>query len=94
MVVCRDIDAAIKYYNTISKALENRKSQYKAIIAFSGEKEIAGETFTESSINKFPSSQIEKKFKEEPYRFLVDANKFQTDYDEPLLHTSTLTTSL
>jgi len=87
MVVCRDIDAAIKYYNTISKALENRKSQYKAIIAFSGEKEIAGETFTESSINKFPSSQIEKKFKEEPYRFLVVANKFQTGYDEPLLHT-------
>src|SRR5262249_134884 len=37
--------------------------------------------------NEFPSGQIEKKFKEDPYRLLVVANKFQTGYDEPLLHT-------
>jgi len=42
---------------------------------------------TEASLNGFPSNQIPKRFREEPYRFLVVADKFQTGYDEPLLHT-------
>ena len=42
---------------------------------------------TEASLNGFPSSQIAEKIKEDPYRFLVCADKFQTGYDEPLLHT-------
>lgn len=87
MVVCRDIETAITYYHAISAALRQRKSQYKAIIAFSGEKNIDGHPVTEATLNGFPSSQIEKTFKQEPYRFLVVANKFQTGYDEPLLHT-------
>jgi type I site-specific restriction-modification system R (restriction) subunit len=58
-----------------------------AIVAFSGDKEYNGKTLNESSINGFPSSQITAKFKEEPYRFLIVADKFQTGYDEPLLHT-------
>ena len=41
---------------------------------------------TEASINGFPSNKIEAEFKKDPYRFLVVANKFQTGYDEPLLH--------
>src|SRR6202035_327819 len=42
---------------------------------------------TEASLNGFPSSKIADKIQEEPYRFLVCADKFQTGYDEPLLHT-------
>ena len=42
---------------------------------------------TEASLNGFPSSQIADKIQEDPYRFLVCADKFQTGYDEPLLHT-------
>jgi type I restriction enzyme R subunit len=42
---------------------------------------------TESSINGFPSAGIEAEFRKDPYRFLVVADKFQTGYDEPLLHT-------
>lgn len=87
MIVCRDIQTAITYYQAICTALRQRKSQYKAIIAFSGEKVIDGHTITDTTLNGFPSSQIEKTFKEEPYRFLIVANKFQTGYDEPLLHT-------
>ena len=33
------------------------------------------------------SSQIADKIQEDPYRFLICADKFQTGYDEPLLHT-------
>jgi type I site-specific restriction-modification system R (restriction) subunit len=41
---------------------------------------------TEASINGFPSNLIPERFREDPYRFLVCADKFQTGYDEPLLH--------
>ncbi|MDR2925668.1 MAG: DEAD/DEAH box helicase family protein [Azoarcus sp.] len=87
MVVTAGIERAIDYYYAILSCLEARKSPYKAIIAFSGEKEYDGKTVTESSINGFPSNAIEKTFKTEPYRFLIVADKFQTGYDEPLLHT-------
>jgi type I restriction enzyme R subunit len=52
-----------------------------------GEHEFGGKKLTESSVNGFPSNEIEKKLKKDPYRILVVANKFQTGYDEPLLHT-------
>ncbi len=87
MVVTRDIPRAIEYYFAISKALEERRSPYKAIVAFSGDKEYNGKTYNEASLNGFPSNAIEKTFKKEPYRFLIVADKFQTGYDEPLLHT-------
>ncbi|SHN63857.1 type I restriction endonuclease subunit R [Desulfovibrio litoralis] len=87
MVVTSSIIRAIEYYYAISKCLEARKSPYKAIIAFSGEKEYHGQILTEEKINGFSSKQIEKEFKKEPYRFLIVADKFQTGYDEPLLHT-------
>ncbi|MDR0466949.1 MAG: type I restriction endonuclease subunit R [Deltaproteobacteria bacterium] len=87
MVVTAGIDRAIDYFYAVSSCLEARKSPYKAIVAFSGEKEYGGATVSESSINGFPSSAIEKTFKTDKYRFLVVADKFQTGYDEPLLHT-------
>lgn len=87
MVVTSSIERAIQHYYAIDKYLENRKSPYKAIVAFSGEKEYGGKKLTESSINNFPSSEIERRMKKDPYRILVVANKFQTGYDEPLLHT-------
>jgi type I restriction enzyme R subunit len=87
MVVTSSIERAIEYYYAICHCLEVRKSPYKAIIAFSGDKEYGGKTLNEASINGFPSNQIEKTFRRDPYRFLVVADKFQTGYDEPLLHT-------
>ena len=87
MVVTSSILRAIEYYYAFQQALESRHSPYKAIIAFSGDKEYNGKTLNESIINGFPSNQIEKEFKKDPYRFLIVADKFQTGYDEPLLHT-------
>ncbi|MDR2146659.1 MAG: DEAD/DEAH box helicase family protein [Tannerella sp.] len=87
MVVTGSIERAIEYYFAIGSCIEARKSPFKIIIAFSGDKEYSGKTLNESIINGFPSAAIEKTFKQEPYRFLVVADKFQTGYDEPLLHT-------
>lgn len=87
MVVTASIKRAIEYYFAISKHLQDRKSPYKAVVAFSGDAEYEGQIYNEAKLNGFPSGQIEKKFKEDPYRILVVANKFQTGYDEPLLQT-------
>ena len=87
MVVTNGIERALQYYHAISDYLAERKSPYKAIVAFSGEHEYGGVKVSEASVNGFPSSRIADEIQNEPYRFLVCADKFQTGYDEPLLHT-------
>ena len=87
MVVTGGIQLTIQYYHAISDYLRERKSRYQAIVAFSGEHEYGGRKVTEATLNGFPSSKIADNFQEDPYRFLVVADKFQTGYDEPLLHT-------
>jgi len=87
MVVTNGVERAIQYFHAIRDYLKDCKSQYKAIVAFSGEHEYGGAKVTESSLNGFPSSQIADYIQEDPYRYLICADKFQTGYDEPLLHT-------
>jgi type I restriction enzyme, R subunit len=87
MVVCSSIERAVQYYHSIRDYLEERKSPYQAIVAFSGEHDFGDGKITESVLNRFPSGEIAEKIKTDPYRFLVCADKFQTGYDEPLLHT-------
>ena len=87
MVVTGSIERAIGYFHAIRAYLSERKSPHQAIVAFSGEHEYAGEKVTEASLNGFSSNLIADRFREDPYRFLVCADKFQTGYDEPLLHT-------
>ena len=87
MVVTSGIQRAIQYFFAFSDYLKEIKSPYKAIVAFSGEPEYKGEKVTESKLNGFPSNDIADRIQEDPYRFLICANKFQTGYDEPLLHT-------
>lgn len=42
---------------------------------------------TEAAMNGFGEKQLPKKFKSDEYQVLVVAEKYQTGYDEPLLHT-------
>ena len=87
MVVTSGIERAIQYHHAIADYLAERKSPYRGIVAFSGEHEYGGAQGHRGSLNGFPSSQIADRIQEDPYRFLVCADKFQTGYDEPLLHT-------
>ena len=86
MVVCSGVERAIQYYFAFKEYLLESKSPHKAIIAFSGEHEYKGDKVTEASLNGFPDNDIADKIQEDPYRFLICADKFQTGYDEPLLH--------
>jgi type I restriction enzyme R subunit len=87
MVITGGIERAIEYFHAFTDYLAERKSPYAAIVAFSGEHEFAGKQVTEATLNGFPASQIPEKVRKDPYRFLIVADKFQTGYDEPLLHT-------
>ena len=87
MVVTSGIERAIEYYKAMSAYLIERKSPYRAIVAFSGEYEFKGAKVTEASLNGFPSKDIADRIEADPYRFLICADKFQTGYDQPLLHT-------
>jgi type I restriction enzyme R subunit len=87
MVVTGSIERAIQYFFAFREYLKERKSPYQAIVAFSGEPEFRGQKVTEASLNGFSSNLIAERIREDPYRFLICADKFQTGYDEPLLHT-------
>ena len=87
MVVTNGIERAIQYFHAVSDYLGERKSRYQAIVAFSGEFEFGGAKVSEASLNGFPSNKIAEMIRQDPYRFLICADKFQTGYDEPLLHT-------
>lgn len=87
MIVCNGIARAIDYYREVSDYLTTIKSPFKAIVAYSGDFEIGGVKKTEADLNDFPSKDIPSKLKQDPYRFLIVANKFVTGFDEPLLHT-------
>ena len=78
MVVTSSILRAISFYYEIETLLKERKSPYRAIVAFSGSKEWNGKQVTEADINGFPSKDIEENMSEDPYRILVVADKFQT----------------
>jgi type I restriction enzyme R subunit len=87
MVVTSGIERAIQYFHAVKAYLVERKSPYQAIVAFSGEHDYGGARVSEASLNGFSSGDIAEKIQSDPYRFLICADKFQTGYDEPLLHT-------
>jgi type I restriction enzyme, R subunit len=89
MVVTKSIVSAIKYKQAFDKYLHEIKSPHKAVVAFSGSKTYKGVDYTEVSMNSFESykTDIPKNFKKNENRFLIVANKYQTGFDQPLLHT-------
>jgi type I restriction enzyme R subunit len=58
-----------------------------ALVAFSGKVIDEGDEFTEPGMNGFPESQTADRFASDDYQVLVVAEKFQTGFDQPLLHT-------
>ena len=97
MVVTSDIETTILYHRAIVEKLKSLGEPFRAIVAFSGKKEIAGVSYSEDDINKLPSI-IDKERKNEDkisYHFdtddnikiLVVANKYLTGFDQPKLCT-------
>jgi type I restriction enzyme R subunit len=90
MIVTRSRLHAVKFYLAFRKVMEEKRLPFKALVAFSGEvtDPETHEKYTENSLNRLPPKvAIEDAYKTPNYRILVVANKYQTGFDEPLLHT-------
>jgi len=85
MVVTLNIEAAIRYFNAMTKKLNEMGNPFKALIAFSGSKEVDGNEYTEAGMNGFPENDTRDKFDTDEYRLLVVANKYLTGFDQPKL---------
>lgn len=62
----------------------------KALVAFSGkvkDDEAGGAEFTESGMNGISEKELPEKFANDDYQVLIVAEKYQTGFDQPLLHT-------
>jgi type I restriction enzyme R subunit len=87
MIVTQNIEAAIRYYKAVTRLLADRGHPFKALIAFSGDKDVDGVTYSEAKMNGFPESDTRDRFNDDDYRLLVVANKYLTGFDQPKLTT-------
>ena len=86
IVTCSRLHA-VRYKLAVDKHLAERGYPFKALVAFSGTVHDGGQSYTEAGMNSFSERQTAKTFERPDYRFLIVANKFQTGFDQPLLHT-------
>lgn len=94
MLVTRSRLHAVRYKQAMDAYLKEKGLPFKALVAFSGTVKDGGVDYTESNMNGFPEKQTAQTFKQDQYRILIVAEKFQTGYDMPLLHTMYVDKSL
>ena len=87
MIVTRSRLHAVHYKLAVDEYLAERGYPFKALVAFSGTVKDGGASYTEAGMNGLRETQTASTFEGQDYRFLIVANKFQTGFDQPLLHT-------
>lgn len=96
MVVADSRANAVRYYFAIKEYLKNHPAESvgsNVMVAFSGTVTLDGVDYTEAELNKdekgrpiTTDKKFRKMFRSSAYNILVVANKYQTGFDEPLLH--------
>jgi type I restriction enzyme R subunit len=91
MVVTGSREHAVRYKLGFDKYIVSKRyTDVKSLVAFSGEislKEFADKKFTEVNMNLgLKESELPQKFNTEEYQVLLVAEKYQTGFDQPLLH--------
>lgn len=91
MVVVRSRLHCVLFFKEMSQQMKEKGFPYSCLVAFSGTVSHEGVEYTEDSLNKenrlAAGISIAKGMKDPRYRILIVSNKFQTGYDEPLMHT-------
>ncbi len=90
MVVTDSRKSAVLYKQYIDEIIQQEyNNSIKTLVAFSGTVEMDGQKYSEDSMNGFgiKDNAIREQFNKPDYRILVVAEKFQTGFDQPLLHT-------
>ena len=86
MLVTESRELAVKYKKEFDKQIIENEYPFKTLVAFTGTIELDGIEYTEDNMNNI-DKKIECALKDDPYRILIVADKYQTGFDEPLLHT-------
>lgn len=98
MVVCDSRQSAADYKQIIDRIIQTEyNGAIKTLVAFSGEViDSNGNKCTEANMNDdgVTDNDIAEKFKEDDYKILIVAEKFQTGFDQKLLHTMFVDRSL
>ena len=88
MVVTRSRLHAVRYKLAFDKYLKEKGyHDTKALVAFSGTVVDGGAEFTEVGMNGFGEKELPARFDTDEYQLLLVAEKYQTGFDQPLLHT-------
>lgn len=88
MVVTRSRLHAVRYKLAFDEYIKkNNYADLETLIAFSGKVYDDGDPYTEVDMNKFSEKELPEKFSTDEYQVLIVADKYQTGFDEPLLHT-------
>jgi type I restriction enzyme R subunit len=89
MVVTSSRLHAVRYKQSIDKYIaEEGYDDVRTLVAFSGKIEDgSGTPLSEANMNGFPESRTAEEFDTPGYGVLIVAEKFQTGFDQPLLHT-------
>ncbi len=96
MVVTRSRLHAVRYKQSIDKYLKEKNySDIGTLVAFSGTVDDEGVPYTEVGMNEgIKEKELPEKFGTDDYSFLIVANKYQTGFDQPLLHSMYVDRSL
>ena len=89
MVVTGSRLEAYQYYRAFQRAVEDKGYAVGLLVAFSGEivDPDTDDKWTEPKLNGFKESELPDRFESAEYRILLVADKYQTGFDQPLLHT-------
>ena len=90
MVVSSSRLHAVRYKEEFDKYIQEKGyTDIKTIVAFSGKviHDFAPEGVTEVELNGFSEKELPRKFASDEYQLLLVADKYQTGFDQPLLHT-------
>ena len=86
MVVTSSRDAALKYYCGMRDYIAKQGyADIKTLVAFSGELEVDGQSWTEAVVNGFSVTELPRRFDGDEYRVLIVAEKYQTGFNQPKL---------
>jgi type I restriction enzyme R subunit len=91
MVVTGSRLEAVRYKQTFDRYIKEKSYQIKTLVAFSGtvqDDKFSDLTFTEEGMNLgIREKELPEKFATQEYQVLLVAEKYQTGFDQPLLHT-------
>ena len=94
MVVTASRLHAVRYYFEFKNYIEKKGyDDMDVLVAFSGSVQDQNDEYTEEQLNKtkdgkrIKESQLKEMFNSDDFNVLVVAEKYQTGFDEPLLHT-------